>query len=104
MVLAIVCAIVVVWTVVLAWPGHAPTWLLVVLVVVVGIGGPASMIGFDVGRTSNPHERLASASGIINQGGFVGQPGAGDRDRAGARLAYAGRRHATTPPRPFAGR
>jgi hypothetical protein len=28
------------------------------------------MIGFDVGRTSNPSARLASASGIINQGGF----------------------------------
>jgi hypothetical protein len=28
------------------------------------------MIGFDVGRTSNPASRLASASGIINQGGF----------------------------------
>jgi MFS family permease len=71
MVLVIVGSIVTVWTVVLSWPGHAPTWLLVVLVIVVGVGGPASMIGFDVGRTSNPHERLASASGIINQGGFV---------------------------------
>ena len=71
MVLSIVSAIVVVWTIVLAWPGHAPTWMLVILVVVVGIGGPASMIGFDVGRTSNPHERFASASGIINQGGFL---------------------------------
>jgi sugar phosphate permease len=71
MVLAIVSSIVVVWTAVLAWPGHAPTWLLVVLVVVVGVGGPASMIGFDVGRTSNPKERFASASGIINQGGFI---------------------------------
>ena len=28
------------------------------------------MIGFDVARTSNPRERFASASGIINQGGF----------------------------------
>jgi hypothetical protein len=28
------------------------------------------MIGFDVGRTSNPPDRLASASGIINVGGF----------------------------------
>jgi len=39
-------------------------------VVVVGIGGPASMTGFDVGRTANPVERLASSSGIINVGGF----------------------------------
>ncbi len=59
------------WTVVLAWPGDAPFWLLVLLVVVTGVGGPASMIGFDLGRTSNPPERLASATGIINQGGFL---------------------------------
>ncbi|WP_240640908.1 MFS transporter [Nocardioides ferulae] len=70
MVLVIVGAIVTVWTAVLAWPGSAPLPLLVLLAVVVGVGGPASMIGFDVGRTSNPPERLASASGIINQGGF----------------------------------
>lgn len=59
------------WTAVLLWPGHAPLWLLVLLVVVCGCAGPTSMIGFDVGRTSNPPERMASASGIINQGGFV---------------------------------
>ena len=69
-VLTIVWSIVLVWTVVLAWPGQAPMWLLVVLVLVTGVGGPASMIGFDLGRTSNPAERLASASGIINQAGF----------------------------------
>ena len=69
-VLVIVWSIVLVWTAVLAWPGPAPLWLLVVLVVVTGVGGPASMIGFDLGRTSNPAERLASASGIINQAGF----------------------------------
>jgi hypothetical protein len=46
-------------------------WVLVLLVVITGVGGPASMIGFDVGRTSNPLDRLASATGIINQGGFV---------------------------------
>ena len=44
--------------------------LLVLLVVVAGLGGPASMIGFDLGRTSNPAHRLGSATGIINQGGF----------------------------------
>lgn len=70
-VLTIVSSIAAVWTVVLAWPGDAPLWLLVVLTIVVGIGGPASMIGFDLGRTSNPAERFASASGIINQGGFL---------------------------------
>jgi MFS family permease len=70
LVLGIVGAIVVVWTAVLLWPGPAPLPLLVLLVVVTGVGGPASMIGFDLGRTSNPAERMASATGIINQGGF----------------------------------
>jgi MFS family permease len=69
-VLTIVVAIVVAWTAVLAWPGAAPLWLLAVLVVVAGVGGPASVIGFDLGRTSNPAHRLASATGIINQAGF----------------------------------
>ncbi len=70
-VLSIVWAIVAAWTVVLLWPGDAPLPLLVLLVLVAGVGGPASMIGFDLGRTSNPVERLASASGIINQAGFT---------------------------------
>ena len=71
MVLVIVGSIVVAWTVVLAWPGNAPLGALVVLVLVVGVGGPASMVGFDVGRTANPAERLASSTGIINVGGFT---------------------------------
>jgi nitrate/nitrite transporter NarK len=70
-VLAILAAISGTWAVVLLWPGQAPLWLLVVLVLVTGVGGPASMIGFDLARTSNPVERLASATGIINQGGFL---------------------------------
>ncbi len=70
LVLGIVLAIVATWTVVLSWPGQAPLWLLVVLVIVTGTGGPASVIGFDLGRTSNPSHRLASATGIINQAGF----------------------------------
>ena len=71
LVIGIVLGLMAVWTVVLAWPGPAPTWLLVVLVVVVGVGGPASMIGFDFGRTFNPAHRLGTAIGLINQGGFL---------------------------------
>ena len=59
------------WTVVLLWPGRAPLWLLVVLVVVLGTNGPGSMIGFDYARTWNPAERQGSASGVVNVGGFV---------------------------------
>lgn len=71
MVLAVVGAMAVAWAVVLLWPGEAPFGVLVGLAVVVGVGGPTCMIGFDVGRTSNPPERLASATGLINQGGFI---------------------------------
>src|SRR4051812_10416220 len=60
-----------VWTVVLLWPGRAPLWLLVLLVVVLATNGPGSMIGFDFARTENPSERMGSASGVVNVGGFV---------------------------------
>ncbi|WP_369138565.1 MFS transporter [Modestobacter versicolor] len=60
-----------IWTVVLLWPGRAPLWLLVVLVVVLGTNGPGSMIGFDFARTENPVERSGSASGLVNVGGFL---------------------------------
>ena len=69
--LTVVGAMAAVWAAVLLWPGHAPLWLLVVLMLVCGCGAPTSMIGFDVGRTSNPPDRFGSASGIINQGGFL---------------------------------
>src|SRR5664279_6579596 len=50
LVLWIVGAIMAVWAVVLLWPGRAPLWLLVVLVVVLAVGGPGSMVGFDLAR------------------------------------------------------
>lgn len=60
-----------VWAVVLAWPGRAPHWLVVTLVVVLAVNGPGSMIGFDYARTFNPVHRIGSATGIVNVGGFV---------------------------------
>jgi MFS family permease len=71
LVLWIVAAIMAIWAVVLLWPGRAPMWLLVVLVVVLAVGGPGSVVGFDLARTFNPPTRLGSASGIVNVGGFV---------------------------------
>jgi MFS family permease len=71
MALGVIGATVTSWTAVIAWPGHAPMWLLILLVVAVGAGAPASMLGFDVGRTSNPAQRQASATGIINVAGFT---------------------------------
>jgi MFS family permease len=59
------------WGLVLAWPGHAPLPVLVLLVVALGLGGPGSMIGFDYARTFNPPSRLGTATGVVNVGGFV---------------------------------
>jgi len=60
------------WAAVLSWPGaHVPMWLLVLLILVMGSNGPASLIGLDFARPVNPPERIGTASGIVNMGGFV---------------------------------
>lgn len=71
MVLIITAATALAWLVVLTYPGRAPLWMLVLLVVTVAIGGPGSMIGFDFARTFNPASRLGTATGIVNIGGFT---------------------------------
>jgi MFS family permease len=59
------------WLAVIAWPAQAPLWLLFVLAVAMGTGGPASLIAFDHARTHNPSHRLSTATGITNTGGFL---------------------------------
>ena len=71
LVLGIVLAMAVVWTVLLLWPGYPPFWLVVVLVVTLGVGGPGSLIGFDFARSFNPLRSLGSANGVVNVGGFL---------------------------------
>ena len=71
LVLAIIGSNALMWTVVLALPGQAPLWLLVVLIVVISVGGPGSMVGFDFARTFNPSATLGTAQGMVNMGGFV---------------------------------
>ncbi|MER5867860.1 MFS transporter [Kitasatospora sp. NPDC002040] len=69
----VIAATAVSWAVVLAWPGaRPPLWLLLVLLVVMGTNGPASLVGLDYARAHNPPERLGTASGIANMGGFIG--------------------------------
>lgn len=71
MVLLIAGATATAWAAVLLLPGRAPLWLLAGLVVVLAIGGPGSMIGFDFARTFNPAHRIGTATGIVNVGGFI---------------------------------
>ncbi|MBT2512114.1 nitrate/nitrite transporter [Arthrobacter sp. ISL-30] len=71
MVLLITLATALAWAAVLLWPGKAPLWLLAGLVIVLAVGGPSSMIGFDFARTFNPAHRIGTATGIVNVGGFI---------------------------------
>jgi MFS family permease len=71
MVLGIIASNAAIWTVVLALPHRAPLWLLTVLVVVISVGGPGSMVGFDFARTFNPRATLGTAQGMVNMGGFL---------------------------------
>ncbi len=70
-VVAIVAVIALTWAVVLLWPGRAPLWLLVVLACAIALGGPASMVGFDLARSFQPVEALGRANGVVNVGGFL---------------------------------
>jgi MFS family permease len=71
LVLGIIGANALAWTVILALPHQAPLWLLVALIVVISVGGPGSMVGFDFARTFNPSATLGTAQGMVNMGGFV---------------------------------
>jgi MFS family permease len=69
--LTVIAANVLTWTAVLAQPGPAPFWLLVLLVVVLSAGGPGSVVGIDIARTSNPRANLGVAQSMVNVGGFL---------------------------------
>jgi MFS family permease len=70
-VLAVIGGSVLMWTVVLLWPGQAPMPVLLLLIVVQAAGGPGSMLGLDYARTFNPSTRFGAANGMVNTGGFI---------------------------------
>jgi MFS family permease len=70
--IGLVCVAGAVWAAVLLWPGPAPLWLLVVLVLALAPAGIAAVMSFDFARMFNPPERLGSAIGLVNVGGFAG--------------------------------
>ena len=72
LVLAITWSTFAIWTLVLVWQPAPPLWLVAVFFFAVGVCSPASLIGLDVARSSNPNHAHGSATGIANSGGFVG--------------------------------
>ncbi|WP_166864718.1 nitrate/nitrite transporter [Salinibacterium sp. ZJ70] len=58
--------------VVLVWPTTPPVWLVAILFFTIGWCSPASLIGIDVARSSNPLHAAGTATGFANSGGFVG--------------------------------
>ena len=59
------------WSLVLIWPGQAPLALIWLLILVIGSGGPASMIAFDFTRSLIAKDRMGTANGFVNMGGFI---------------------------------
>ncbi|GAB3689625.1 MFS transporter [Saccharopolyspora tripterygii] len=62
--------VVVVWAVMVGWPGVLPTPVLVVALLAVGVSGGAAMLAFDGARTANAEHRSGTATGVVNMGGF----------------------------------
>lgn len=60
------------WLAVVLPSGPVPLAVLGLFVVVVGVGGPMSLVAFDVARSCVPAPRLGTATGLVNTGGFIG--------------------------------
>ncbi len=59
------------WLVLLLVPGNASSGLLLTCFLLISIGGPASMVAFDFSKDFAPKQRLGSANGFANVGGFL---------------------------------
>lgn len=70
-VLASAGATLVAWVTLLAPATPRPFAQLVAFAVVIGAGGPVSLVGIDYARTFSPTERLGTATGFVNTGGFT---------------------------------
>ena len=70
-VLSVVALISASWLAIISYGSTTPDWLLFLVLLVVGAGGPSSMIAFDFSKQAIPARELGSANGVINVGGFL---------------------------------
>lgn len=59
------------WMAVLLWPGRAPVWLLVILMIGIAIASPGSVVSIDVARSTNPGRQLGTATGVVVVGAIL---------------------------------
>ena len=64
-------SILAIWAIALFVPSPLPDFLVVLLVIVLGFGGPVSMVAFDYSRSYVSNRELGAANGFINIGGFL---------------------------------
>ncbi|MFN3867295.1 MAG: MFS transporter, partial [Demequina sp.] len=64
-------AIAIAWAAILLPSTPRPLWQLAGLIVVLGLGGPTSLVGMDYARTFGIRGRLGTATGFVNIGGFA---------------------------------
>jgi MFS family permease len=64
-------AILVAWAIALLVPSPLPDAFVIALVLVIGVGGPVSMVAFDYSRSYVANKELGAANGFINIGGFL---------------------------------
>ncbi|MBM7775867.1 sugar phosphate permease [Actinokineospora baliensis] len=63
---------VLVWAVLLGWPGGVvPAPVVAVAFAIFAVGGPLSGVAFALARDYNPLHRVGTASGVVNVGGFT---------------------------------
>lgn len=71
LVFGVAALILLAWALFVLSPAPLPFWLLLSSTLAIAIGGPASMMAFDFSRRFIPMQRIGSANGIINMGGFI---------------------------------
>lgn len=59
------------WTALLVASTPRPLWQLIAFVVILGAGGPMSLVGMDFARSFAVKHKAGSAAGFVNMGGFL---------------------------------